>query len=142
MLASIAAGGALGAMARYGIAVAIPHSGTGFPWATFAANASGCLAIGALMVALTEAHRLHRLLRPFLGVGLLGGYTTFSTYVVDTLELGMAGGHRVALLYAACTLAAALLAVLAGMAAMRLVWHGVTRNRRRDRVSRDAPEAP
>ncbi|WP_204043588.1 FluC/FEX family fluoride channel [Acrocarpospora phusangensis] len=115
VLAAIAAGGVLGALARYGVATAIPHPPGGFPWSTFLVNVSGCLLIGILMVLVTEVWT-GRLLRPFLGVGVLGGYTTFSTYVLDIHQAMTAGSAHVALAYLAGTLVAAVLAAWAGMA--------------------------
>lgn len=118
----IAAGGALGALARYGLSVALPHGPGTFPWSTFLVNVLGCLLIGVLMIVLTEvAGRPHRLARPFIGVGILGGFTTFSTYAVDIQQLVAAGAPATALAYLAGTLVAALLAVEVGMLATRLV---------------------
>ena len=114
VLAAIAAGGALGALARYGITLAVPART--FPWAIFSVNVSGCLLIGALMVLVTHRFPEAKLLRPFAGVGFLGGFTTFSTYVLDIRNTVAAGHPAVAVLYLAGTLMAALLAVRAGMA--------------------------
>jgi len=123
ILGAISAGGVLGAEARYGLTVAWPHRPGQFPWATFVTNVTGCLLIGALMVLLTEVWTPHRLLRPFLGVGVLGGYTTFSTYAVDIQQLVAAHAARTALLYLAGTLLAALTAVYAGISVTRLATH-------------------
>jgi CrcB protein len=117
----VAVGGALGALARYGLSVWLPGSPGSIPWATLAANVSGCLLIGILMVSLTEtSRRPHRLVRPFLGVGVLGGFTTFSTYVMETQQLASAGAPRLAALYLFGTLAAALVAVQVGIVATRV----------------------
>jgi CrcB protein len=115
----VSAGGVLGALARDGIGHAWPTPTGGFPWATFLINVTGCLLIGALMVLVTDVFTTHRLLRPFLGVGVLGGYTTFSTYSVEIRNLIVAGAPGTAALYLLATLAAALLAVFAGMTAAR-----------------------
>lgn len=116
----IAAGGAIGAIARYGMAVWFPNAGGSFPWATFCTNIAGCLAIGVLVVLLTEvASAPHRLLRPFLGVGILGGFTTFSTFSVDIHQLLRADAAIVALTYMGGTVMAALLAVELGIAVTR-----------------------
>jgi len=120
VLGVISAGGALGTMARYGLASAWPHRLDQFPWATFVTNVSGCLLIGVLMVLITEVWSAHRLLRPFLGIGVLGGFTTFSTYTVDIQQLVAAGAARTALIYLAGTLAVALIAVYAGITLTRL----------------------
>jgi CrcB protein len=110
VLGVIAAGGVVGAEARYGLGLLLPHAGGDWPWATLLVNVSGCLLIGVLMVVITEVVDAHRLVRPFLGVGLLGGYTTFSTATVDTLTLADAGRPLAALGYLLVT---PLLAVLA-----------------------------
>jgi CrcB protein len=119
VLAAISAGGMLGAAARYGLGVAWPHAPTGFPWATLIINVTGCLLIGVLMVIVTDVVPHRRLLRPFLGVGVLGGYTTFSTYVVDIQRAASAGRAGLGLLYLGGTLVAALLAVWAGAGVTR-----------------------
>ncbi|HEY2794521.1 MAG TPA: CrcB family protein [Micromonosporaceae bacterium] len=115
VLGAIAAGGALGSLARYGLSVAMPPPPNGFPLATFVTNVGGCLLIGVLMVLITEVWTGQRLLRPFLGVGVLGGFTTFSTSIVDVQRLVNHGRAATALLYLFATLAAALLAVIVGM---------------------------
>ncbi|MGW0803943.1 fluoride efflux transporter CrcB [Nonomuraea sp. NPDC002799] len=114
MVAVIAAGGALGALARHGVQTVLPAGPADFPWGTFWVNVSGCLLIGILMVAVTEVWRAHRLVRPFLGVGVLGGYTTFSAYAVEIQRVAGAGAPLTALAYLAATLVAALAAVAAG----------------------------
>jgi CrcB protein len=121
LLGTIAAGGVLGAVGRYGLAVAMPHAPTGFPWSTFLTNVSGAFLIGLLMVLIAEVLPAHPLIRPFLGVGVLGGYTTFSTSIVDTQQLVVAGAARSALLYLFATLACAVLATLAGTLLARTV---------------------
>jgi fluoride exporter len=121
----IAIGGAAGALGRYGLAVAFPHPAGSFDWATLGINVSGCALIGALMVAITEVWPGHPLARPFLAVGVLGGFTTFSTYIVDIQRSLDAGAAASALAYLALTLAAALAAVWAGIAGMRAVAHRV-----------------
>ncbi|MEU6058881.1 CrcB family protein [Streptomyces sp. NPDC047097] len=111
-LAVIAVGGALGACARYGATLLWPTEPGAFPWTTFAVNVTGCAAMGVLMGLLTVRTATHRLVRPFLGTGMLGGYTTFSTYTVEGNHLlGGDPGPGLGLLYLAATPAAALLAV-------------------------------
>ncbi|MET7876466.1 fluoride efflux transporter FluC [Micromonospora profundi] len=117
VLAAIAAGGVLGALARAGLQHAAPHPPTGFPWATFAVNLSGCLLIGVLMAALGHLGGGHPLARPFLGVGVLGGFTTFSTYAVDVQQAIVAGAPGTAVTYLAATVFGALAAVAVGDAA-------------------------
>lgn len=115
VLLAVATGGALGAAARYCLALAWPTPAGGFPWATLAANLLGCALLGALMQVLTARVAPHRLLRPFLGTGLLGGFTTFSTYAVETQDLLLAGRVPLAAGYVAGTLLGGLLAIHLGL---------------------------
>jgi fluoride exporter len=116
VVAAIAAGGVLGSLARYAV------SGLGgWPWWTLVVNASGCLLIGVLMAVVRHRTAPHPLLRPFLGVGVLGGYTTFSAYAVDVQRLLVSGRSEVALAYFVVTPVLALLAVWLGSAAARAV---------------------
>jgi CrcB protein len=128
VLSAISVGGALGALGRYGLSLLLPATPTGFPWGIFLVNVSGCLLIGVLMVLVTEVWTGRRLLRPFLGVGVLGGYTTFSTYVVDIQRLVNAGAAGTALAYLAGTAVFALLAVWIGLTLGRVA----VRRRRRE----------
>lgn len=114
VLAAISAGGVLGALARHGLTEALPHRPGGFGWATFTINLSGSLLIGVLMVLASELWTGRRLLRPFLGVGVLGGFTTFSAYVLDIQQALNAAAARTALLYLAATVLGALAAVWTG----------------------------
>ena len=119
MLAVIAAGGAIGATARYAITLGWPAGAGGFPVAILAINVAGCALIGVLMALITDVWTRQRLLRPFLGTGVLGGFTTFSTYAIDIQRLA-AGAHLdLALLYLAVTPIGALLAVWATATATR-----------------------
>ncbi|WP_430478013.1 fluoride efflux transporter FluC [Streptomyces sp. P11-1] len=120
ILAAIAAGGVLGACGRYGATLIWPTAPTAFPWTTFWMNVTGCAAMGVLMVLITERFTVHPLTRSFLGTGVLGGYTTFSTATIDTQRLLDNGHPGPGLLYAAATLAAAFTAVWATSALTRL----------------------
>jgi CrcB protein len=121
VLLVIALGGGIGAVARYGLAQALPTRTGQFPWATFATNVLGCFLIGVLMVLITEVLSAHPLVRPFLGVGILGGFTTFSTYAVETRGLLQPGSVGLAFGYLAGTLVFAMLAVIAGVWLTRTV---------------------
>lgn len=114
VLAAISTGGVVGALARYGLTEVLPHPPGGFGWATFGINVSGCLLIGVLMVLSDQVWSRRRLLRPFLGVGVLGGYTSFSAYVLHIQHATAAGATGTALLYLAATMLGALVAVWAG----------------------------
>ncbi|WP_027661136.1 fluoride efflux transporter FluC [Salinispora fenicalii] len=117
VLAAVSAGGVLGALARTGLSAALPHDPAGFPWPTFAVNLSGCLLIGVLMAVLARRAHPPALARPFLGVGVLGGYTTFATHAVEARHLAATGATTTALVYLTATLTGALLAVWVGYAA-------------------------
>ncbi|REF36215.1 fluoride efflux transporter FluC [Thermasporomyces composti] len=113
VLGAISVGGVLGSLSRYGVSVAMPHEPRDFAWATFGVNVIGCLLMGVLMALLEYARPGHPLLRPFLGIGVLGGFTTFSTYVVDTLRTS-AEAPGTGLAYLLGTPLAALVAVWIG----------------------------
>jgi CrcB protein len=83
----------------------------GWPWPTFVVNLTGCALIGMLMVVIVEVGGAHRLLRPVLGVGVLGGYTTVSTYTVETQRLTVDGRPLLAAAYLLGTAIGALVAV-------------------------------
>jgi CrcB protein len=121
-LVVIAVGGAVGALARYGVGLVLPTVPGRFPWGTFLINVVGCLLIGVLMVLVTDVFTGWPLLRPFLGVGVLGGFTTFSTYANEARGLLRPGSVPVAFGYLAGTLVSALLAVLVGMVVARRLW--------------------
>ena len=124
VLAVIALGGVLGALTRYGVGLLQPHGPQDFPWVTLEINAVGCLLIGALMVAITELTSPHRLARPFLGVGILGGFTTFSTYSVDVQQLLVLQRPGLAMAYLCGTVFAALVGVWLGETLMRAAARG------------------
>lgn len=111
-VALVSAGGAIGATARWAIGWTFPSQPPEFPWATFAINVSGSLLL-ALLPAITVARDPRRggYLVPFLGPGLLGGFTTLSATSEEGRALVAAGHSTVAAAYLLGTLAAALLAV-------------------------------
>jgi fluoride exporter len=102
-LAAVAAGGVLGAEARYGLGLALPAQAGRFPWSTLLVNLTGSLLIGVLMAWLGRQAGPHPLLRLFLGVGILGGYTTYSAFAVDIQRLLLAHRPLTALGYLAAT---------------------------------------
>jgi fluoride exporter len=117
-VAVVFAGGVLGGLARYGISQAWPAATGGFPTATLVINTSGAFVLGVLVtVVALRAAPDH--LRPFLGTGFCGAFTTFSS-VVTTDDLLLAHGHAgIAVAYLAASLAAGLGAVYAAMALTR-----------------------
>jgi CrcB protein len=116
VVTAVAAGGVFGALARHSVSVLWPHDPTGFPWSIWTVNLSGCFLIGILMVLIARRWPAQRLIRPFFGVGILGGYTTFSTSVVDVQQAAAHGAPGTAMLYLAATVVGALVAVWLGTA--------------------------
>ncbi|MGW0911627.1 fluoride efflux transporter CrcB [Streptomyces sp. NPDC002784] len=139
VLAVIALGGALGATGRYALSLWWPLRPGGFPWATFWTNVIGCTVIGVFMVIITEAWSAPRLVRPFVATGVLGGFTTFSTYAVDIRKLLDSGHPGTGLAYLAATLLAALTAVWLGAATTRRV---VRRHSGREGSTREDEAGP
>ncbi|MBD0742811.1 fluoride efflux transporter CrcB [Streptomyces sp. CBMA152] len=123
VVAVVALGGAIGASARYGAGLLWPAAPPGaFPTTTLVVNVLGCAVIGVFMVVITDVWAAHRLVRPFFGTGVLGGFTTFSTYAVDIEKLVDGGRPGAGLAYLALTLVAALAAVWLAVTATRRVF--------------------
>ena len=130
IVAVIAAGGALGSLARWALGEAFPHGDGEVAWGTLLANLTGAFLLGVLMVFVLDVWRANRYVRPFVGVGVLGGYTTFSTYMLDTRDLLAAGEPAAAFGYLFGTLIAGLLAVWSGVAVARAGTAAAVRRRR------------
>jgi CrcB protein len=119
---AVAFGGALGAVSRYGVDTWIErHAESAFPWATFAINVSGCFAVGFLIAVFVDRHRAPEWLRLGLVVGFCGGYTTFSTFGQETLDLVETRAIAVATSYIMASVAVGVVAVLIGTRLGRLV---------------------
>jgi len=114
---AVAVGGIAGAEARYGLGVLAPHGAHQFPWTTLAINVAGCLLIGILIGVLESLAHPPRLARPLLGTGVLGGFTTFSTFSVDVDTLVHAGRWEIAAGYVVATVVLCIVAVAVALAA-------------------------
>jgi CrcB protein len=127
----VAAGGALGALARYGIGLAAGQVlGKAFPWGTLMVNVAGCFAMGVVLeiMAGLESHSREMLSDSLRGqlafwhkavaIGFLGGLTTFSSFGADTLRELQGGQPVVALANVAANVAISLAAVWCGIAVM------------------------
>jgi CrcB protein len=119
---AVALGGAAGSVARYGLDRLIERrSFAVFPWSTFTINATGCLLIGFVIATLVDRHHAPAWLRVGLVMGVLGGYTTFSTFAQETLDLIEEGRLEMGALYAFASLTVGVLAVLTGMRLGRML---------------------
>lgn len=116
-LAVAAAGGALGAMARYAVDLTADGFGVALPWATLTINVVGCVLMGVLVSFVLAHPARHLLWRPFLGAGVLGGFTTFSAFAGDAVRLADEGAWVASAAYVVVTLAGGLLALWAGYTA-------------------------
>ena len=122
-LLAIAAGGALGSVLRYGLGTAVTRwAGSGFPWGTLAVNAMGSFLFGLLAFGLVERLPGESALRAFLLVGLLGAFTTFSTFSFETLGLLQEGEMGRALMNMFASVALCVLLAFAGFALARQVF--------------------
>lgn len=119
---AVALGGAIGSMLRYLVAtLTTQRFGPGFPIGTFAINLTGSFAIGLIAeLALTRAFWFSVELRTFLTVGVLGGFTTFSSFSLETLNLVRDGSPGLALAYAAGSVAFGVVAAYCGIVMARL----------------------
>jgi CrcB protein len=123
VLLTIAVGGALGTAARYGVSQLMAVPAGSFPWDIFLVNLTGSVVLGVVMVLLVERFPPTRYLRPFVAIGFLGAYTTYSTYMVGTAVLLKDGHVATGLTYlfgsAVAGFAAAWLGILCGRAVPR-----------------------
>lgn len=142
LLGLVALGGALGSAGRYAVETVLPFaptasvtgvSVTGFPWATLLVNVSGALLMGVLVAWLTAHPSAPAWARPFAAVGLLGGWTTYSTFAAETEELWSAGAPGASTAYVLASVGSGLLAVVAGALAGQRIWPA-------DRAEIDAEE--
>lgn len=114
----IAVGGALGTVTRYGLSLAVPVASGTFPTTTLVINIVGALLLGALLGVVARYVPNDRIMRPLLGVGFLGGFTTFSTFSVETAQLAR---HEHAALATVYVIASITLGLMAASAGERLV---------------------
>jgi CrcB protein len=123
-LISLAAGGAAGTLLRYALSGFIVRRVDGtFPWSTLLVNVIGCFAIGMVAASIERGELQSPILRTTLVIGFLGGFTTFSTYGIETFRLLQSGSWLQAGIYLAASNAGGLGAVWLGYHWARLVWH-------------------
>ncbi len=111
----MAAGGALGVMARYAFLVLFPTTPGSFPWTIFAENLAGAFLLGLALMLLRRFWRADGKLGLFVGTGVLGSFTTFSNYSLDVVKLVHNGWPELAFVYALASLVLGVVAALAGV---------------------------
>jgi len=120
-LAAIFGGGVVGALARTGISRAFPDSAHSWPWAIFTINVLGAFLLGYFITRLSERLPTAAYKRPFLGTGVCGALTTFSTVQLELYRMAQAHEWALAVGYAAATILASFAAVTLGTALVRRV---------------------
>jgi len=119
VLLAISVGGIAGTLARYGVGRALTVGAGGFPWATFTVNMTGAFALGVVLTLLLARWPADRYVRPFVAIGFIGAYTTFSTFMVDADVLAKDGHVGTALVYLVASLVGGLAAVGTGVVLTR-----------------------
>jgi CrcB protein len=122
--AAVAVGGALGTLVRHEITLAMQHGPKQFPWAIALVNGVGCLVVGAVMAVVRARPGIPDQVRLFVVVGLCGGLTTFSTWMVTDVLLVRDGAGAVALLDLSASLVGGVLAVWLAYRVTTAVLHG------------------
>jgi fluoride exporter len=120
-LAAIFAGGVVGALARTGISQAFPDGAHTWPWAIFTINVLGAFLLGYFVTRLAERLPTSAYKRPFLGTGVCGALTTFSTVQLELYKMARAHEWALAVGYAAATVLVSFAAVTLGTAVVRRV---------------------
>jgi len=119
---AVGVGGGLGALARYYIAGMIQSATAAFPWGIFVVNISGGLLMGLIVEASALKLNLPPDLRAFLTVGVLGGYTTFSTFSLNSALLLQKGAYLQAAAYMIGSVVLSVLALFAGLWLVRAIY--------------------
>ena len=122
MVFAVGVGGGLGALGRYYIAGWIQAAGSVFPWGIFVVNITGGLLMGVIVEAGALKLNLSPELRTFLTVGIMGGYTTFSTFSLDSVLLLQKGEHLQAAAYVIGSVVLSILALVAGLWIVRSIY--------------------
>ena len=113
-VALVGLGGAAGTLARYALGRLAPVAPGTFPTTTFTINVTGAFVLGLLLGVIARTRPTDQIWRPLLGIGFLGGYTTFSTFAVETTQLVRAHAAAVAVAYVIASVVAGLLAARLG----------------------------
>jgi fluoride exporter len=130
-IVAVALGGAIGAPLRYQLGRWFPVSAGRFPFTTLWINVSGAFVLAVLLTLLIERLPPTRYVRALVGTGVLGAFTTFSTFAVEVTTLGKDGHAPIALAYVLASMALGLLAAVAGVACARLGRGAMTEGHQR-----------
>ena len=122
MLFAVGVGGGMGALARYYVAGWLQPPGAAFNWGIFIVNITGGLLMGMIVEAGALRLNLSPELRSFLTVGILGGYTTFSTFALDSVLLLQKGQYGPAAAYIVGSVSLSILALIAGLWIIRALY--------------------
>src|SRR3954452_8913885 len=122
-IAAIMTGGAIGTLARAGLAEAAPPHAGAWPWATFAVNLAGAFILGWLLTRLAERTAPSRNWRFFAGTGFCGALTTFSTFQIETFEFARDGHVGLAVGYPVASISAGMALAVAGVLMARWGRH-------------------
>ncbi len=120
---AVAVGGALGATLRYALALQYAVSPGRFPVATFVANSVGCLLMGIGFMLIVERALVPEIWRNFLLVGVLGAFTTFSTFAIETLSLMQIGDWKMSVIYILASVLSSIVAAGAGVFIVKLFFN-------------------
>jgi len=122
MILSIALGGAIGSLGRYALSSQITHwMGPGFPWGILIVNIVGCFIMGVIAELAALTWNMSPEMRAFLTTGILGGFTTFSAFALDTAVLTQKGDMTNALLYVGGSVGGSVMALFLGLYVVRLL---------------------
>jgi CrcB protein len=119
MLLAVGVGGALGTVARYELGLRYPVATGAFPWTTFGINIAGSFLLGVVLAIVVDERPRSHVTRALLAVGVCGGFTTFSTWMVETVLLARGGDAARGAAYVLASLVAGLISVTAGVIATR-----------------------
>jgi CrcB protein len=131
-LLAIFAGGAIGTALRAIISALYPHTPAQFPWATFAINTAGSLILGALLEYLSVSgpdQGWRRFVRLGVGTGVLGGFTTYSSFAVEAISAVADGAARIGVVYALASPVVGVAAALAGLTVARSIFQATEQHR-------------
>lgn len=121
----VAMGGAIGSMARFGISSLVVKqvNPVNFPWGTFSVNILGCMLAGVFLLVAESMHSISQEARLFVVTGLLGGFTTFSAFGIETLGLLRRGEMLIAISYASLSIIVGVLAMWLSYSLLKVMFN-------------------